>query len=127
MQRLARQAGEQLKSAGCNVAIVNPRFVKPLDAGTHEFFGGAADVVVTLEDHALPGGYGSAVMELFAERQIVTPVVRIGWPDQFIEHGSSVNELRAKYGLSLENVVAQAKAALNAPPAPVTAAVPVVA
>jgi 1-deoxy-D-xylulose-5-phosphate synthase len=116
LQRMARQAADQLQSEGCNVAIVNPRFIKPLDSGTHEFFGSAADVVVTLEDHALAGGYGSAVMELFAERQITTPVVRIGWPDQFIEHGSSVAELRAKYGLTVENAVAQAKAAMSAPP-----------
>jgi 1-deoxy-D-xylulose-5-phosphate synthase len=67
--------------------------------------------VVTLEDHALPGGYGSTVMELFAECQIQTPIVRIGWPDQFIEHGSTVDGLRRKYGLTVENLVAQVKAA----------------
>ena len=52
----------------------------------HEFFGKAADVVVTLEDHALMGGYGSAVLELFSEKSVTTPMVRIGWADNFIEH-----------------------------------------
>jgi 1-deoxy-D-xylulose-5-phosphate synthase len=114
MQNLARQAAEQLDAVGGNIALVNPRFAKPLDAGVHEFFGRAADVVVTLEDHALSGGYGSAVMELFGERQIQTPIVRIGWPDQFIEHGTSVDELRRKHGLTLENIVAQVQTVLSA-------------
>ena len=77
------------------------------------------------EDHALAGGYGSAVMELYAERQITTPIVRIGWPDQFIEHGSKVDELRAKYGLTAESAVAQVRAVLSG--APAATSVPVVA
>jgi 1-deoxy-D-xylulose-5-phosphate synthase len=64
---------------------------------------------VTLEDHALIGGYGSAVLELFSEQAVKTPVVRIGWPDQFIEHATTQDELRAKYGLSVENTVAKVK------------------
>ncbi|MBU6399213.1 MAG: 1-deoxy-D-xylulose-5-phosphate synthase, partial [Verrucomicrobia bacterium] len=112
MLRLARQAAEQLIADGFDVAVVNPRFTKPLDTGTHEFVGRAADVVVTLEDHVLPGGYGSSVLELFNEKRIATPVVRIGWPDQFIEHASTVDYLREKYGLTVANLVAQVKAQL---------------
>ena len=110
MQKLARKAAEQLAAEGCDCAIINPRFTKPLDTATHEFFGRAADVVVTLEDHELMGGYGSSVLELFSDKQVATPVVRIGWPDQFIEHASSVDYLRNKYGLTAENVVAQVTA-----------------
>ncbi len=77
------------------MAVINPRFVKPLDAGVTEFFGRAADVIVTLEDHVLMGGYGSAVLELFNEKRITTPVIQIGWPDQFIEHATTSEELRA--------------------------------
>src|SRR5207249_4299509 len=110
MQKLARKAAEQLAAEGCDCAIINPRFTKPLDAATTEFFGRAADAVVTLEDHALMGGYGSSVLELFSDKQVATPVVRIGWPDQFIEHASSVDYLRNKYGLTAENAVAQVKA-----------------
>ncbi|HEY9510229.1 MAG TPA: 1-deoxy-D-xylulose-5-phosphate synthase [Verrucomicrobiae bacterium] len=107
---IARKAAVQLAEEGFDVAIINPRFTKPIDAGTHEFFGKAADVVVTLEDHVLAGGYGSAVLELFSEKAVSTPVIRIGWPDQFIEHASTQDELRAKYGLSVENTVARVKA-----------------
>jgi 1-deoxy-D-xylulose-5-phosphate synthase len=109
LQRLAREAGTALAAEGYNIAQVNPRFTKPLDAGVHEFFGRAADVVVTLEDHTVVGGYGSAVLELFSERGLPTPVIRVGWPDQFIEHGTTVDELRRKYGLTAENVVAQVR------------------
>ena len=92
--------------------MINPRFTKPLDAGTTEFFARAAEVVVTLEDHVLPGGYGASVLELLNEKRIATPVVRIGWPDQFIEHATTVDHLREKYGLTAAQRVAQVKALL---------------
>lgn len=110
MHAVARKAAEQLAAEGFDCAIVNPRFTKPIDAGTTEFFGRGADVVVTLEDHVLPGGYGSTVLELFGEKRISTPVIRIGWPDQFIEHASSVDYLRQKYGLTVANVVEKVRA-----------------
>jgi len=96
MCAIARKAAVQLAAEGFDVAVINPRFTKPLDDGVHEFFGHAAEVVVTLEDHVLMGGYGSAVLELFSEKAITTPVVRIGWPDQFIEHATTQDELRQK-------------------------------
>ena len=114
MMALGRRTAVRLAAEGFNVALINPRFAKPLDAGTTEFFGRAAEVVVTLEDHALVGGYGSAVLELFNENRITTPVVQIGWPDQFIEHANSVDELRQKYGLTVENAVAKVKAEFTA-------------
>ena len=109
MMNLGRRAAAQLAAEGFDVAIINPRFVKPLDAGATEFFGGAADVVVTLEDHVLMGGYGSAVLELYSEKRVTTPVIQVGWPDQFIEHASNVEDLRKKYGLTVENIVAKVK------------------
>jgi 1-deoxy-D-xylulose-5-phosphate synthase len=115
MMPVAQAAVEQLQSDGFDTALINPRFIKPLDAGVHEFFGRAADLVVTFEDHVIPGGYGSAVLELLNDRSVLTPVVRIGWPDQFIEHASSVDELRQKYGLTAEAAVSQVRAALRVP------------
>jgi 1-deoxy-D-xylulose-5-phosphate synthase len=110
MQKLAKKAAEQLTAEGFDCALVNPRFFKPLDAATTEFFGRNADVVVTLEDHVLMGGYGSAVLEFFSDKGITTPVVRIGWPDVFVEHASTVDYLREKHGLTVANTVAQVKA-----------------
>src|SRR5260221_10032125 len=117
MQRLAGEAIAQWSADVFDCELVNPRFVKPLDAGTTEFFARTADVLVTLEDHVLQGGYGSAVLELLGEKRIITPVVRIGWPDQFIEHASSVEYLREKYGLTAANIVARVKAEFAALPA----------
>src|SRR5215469_15823912 len=110
LNSMARKAAVQLANEGFDCAVINPRFTKPLDFGTHEFFGKAADVVVTLEDHVLMGGYGSSVLELFSELGVATPVVRIGWPDQFIEHASSQDELRKRYGLTIENIMLKVKA-----------------
>jgi 1-deoxy-D-xylulose-5-phosphate synthase len=109
MQSLAVKTAEQLAAAGFDVAIINPRFIKPLDEATTLFFGNAADVVVTFEDHVLNGGYGSAVAELFNDHRVPAPVIRIGWPDQFIEHASSVDYLREKYGLTPTQAVEKVK------------------
>jgi 1-deoxy-D-xylulose-5-phosphate synthase len=110
MMPLGRRAAIQLAAEGYDVAIINPRFVKPLDAGMTEFFGRASEVVATLEDHAIVGGYGSAVVELFSEKRVTTPVVQIAWPDQFIEHATSVDDLRNKYGLTVESLLARVRA-----------------
>ena len=80
----------------------------------------AADLVVTLEDHVLPGGYGSSVLELFSEKQITTPVVRIGWPDKFIEHATTVEYLREKHGLTVPSIIAQVSAHFAEAPATVS-------
>jgi 1-deoxy-D-xylulose-5-phosphate synthase len=117
MLALARKAVDELAAAGFDAAVINPRFTKPLDAGTTEFFGRAADVVVTLEDHVLTGGYGSSLLELFSEKQVATPVIRIGWPDKFVEHASSVDYLREKHGLTVASLVAQVKAHFAEAPA----------
>lgn len=113
MNSLGRQVASQLTAEGYDVALINPRFTKPLDAATTELFGRAADVVVTLEDHVLTGGYGSSLLELFNEKRITTPVVRIGWPDQFIEHATTAEDLRLKYGISAAAIVGQVKTALG--------------
>jgi 1-deoxy-D-xylulose-5-phosphate synthase len=117
MMRLGRQTVAQLAAEHYDVALINPRFVKPLDAGVTEFFGRAAEVVVTFEDHVVTGGYGSAVLELFNEKRITTPVIQIGWPDQFIEHATTVDDLRKKYGLTADNAVAKVRAEFSSVPA----------
>lgn len=99
MCELALEAAEELEKQGVSTAVINARWIKPLDAATIEFFAQGCEVVCTMEDHALTNGFGCAVMEHLAERRIKTPVVRIGWPDQFIEHGT-VPILREKHGLT---------------------------
>jgi 1-deoxy-D-xylulose-5-phosphate synthase len=114
MMPLGRKVAAQLAREGYDVAMVNPRFVKPLDEGITDFFARAAEVIVTLEDHVLIGGYGSAVLELLNQKRIATPVIQIGWPDQFIEHATTVEELRKKYGLTVDDTVARVRAEFRA-------------
>ena len=104
MCEMAEKAAQQLEARGISAAVINPRWIKPLDTGTIEFFARSADVICTLEDHVLHNGFGCAVIEHLNDAQIKTPVVRIGWPDQFVEHGA-VDILRKKHGLTAENAV----------------------
>ncbi len=90
-----------LEAQGYTAAVINPRFTKPLDRQLIARYARHAVALVTMEDHVLMGGFGSAVLEALSELGLETPVIRIGWPDRFIEHGK-VDQLRARYGLSVE-------------------------
>jgi 1-deoxy-D-xylulose-5-phosphate synthase len=110
---MAQQTAKELEQQGYSVAVVNARFAKPIDTQALEFFGHTAGLIITFEDHVLHGGFGSAVLEQLNELGISVPVVRIGWPDQFIEHGK-VEQLREKYGISVKAALEKAKPYLKA-------------
>jgi 1-deoxy-D-xylulose-5-phosphate synthase len=103
---MARELAEKLDRQGYSAAVVNPRFVKPIDREMLAQYARRVTAFVTFEDHVKMGGFGSAVIEALDELGIAVPVVRIGWPDNFIEHGK-VEDLRAKHGLSVEAALAQ--------------------
>jgi 1-deoxy-D-xylulose-5-phosphate synthase len=98
---MAQEVAAKLEGEGISAAVINARFAKPVDTAMLEFYARSVDVIVTMEDHVLRGGFGSAVLEELNTLGLATPVVRIGWPDQFIEHGK-VEALRTKYGISVE-------------------------
>ncbi len=104
MFEMGEEAARKLEAQGYSVALINPRWIKPLDTGTLEFFARGCQVICTLEDHVLHNGFGCGVMEHLHENRINTPVVRIGWPDQFIEHGT-IPILRQKHGLTSDALV----------------------
>ncbi len=104
MCAMAAEAAQLLEAQGISAAVINPRWIKPLDAGTIEFFARSVDVICTLEDHVLHNGFGCGIIEHLNDAGIKTPVVRIGWPDQFIEHGA-IDILRKKHGLTAEAAV----------------------
>jgi 1-deoxy-D-xylulose-5-phosphate synthase len=108
MITLAKQLGERIKADGYSAAVINPRFVKPIDREMLETYGRRVAAFVTFEDHVKMGGFGSAVIEALDEMGIRVPVVRIGWPDQFIEHGK-IDDLRTRYGLTVEAALAQVR------------------
>jgi 1-deoxy-D-xylulose-5-phosphate synthase len=98
---MANELAAKLEQQGYSAAVINPRFVKPLDREMLAAYAKRVGAIVTFEDHVLMGGFGSAVIEALSEMQIQVPVVRIGWPDRFIEHGK-VEQLRARHGISVE-------------------------
>jgi 1-deoxy-D-xylulose-5-phosphate synthase len=106
MTSMASELAARLEREGYSAAVINPRFVKPLDREMLEAYARRVAVFVTIEDHVKMGGFGSAVLEALDEMGIAIPVVRIGWPDHFIEHGK-IDDLRAKYGLTVEDAHAQ--------------------
>jgi 1-deoxy-D-xylulose-5-phosphate synthase len=103
-----------LEAEGHSVAVINARFAKPIDAECIARYGARCELLVTMEDHVLAGGYGSAVLESLNTQGMEVPVVRVGWPDAFIEHGK-VEALREKYGLTAEATMERARPYLKKP------------
>jgi 1-deoxy-D-xylulose-5-phosphate synthase len=110
----AQRLAKLLAAEGQSVAVINARFAKPVDAECIARFGRRVGVLVTMEDHALAGGFGSAVLESLNAQEIEVPVVRVGWPDQFIEHGK-VEQLRERYGLTAEAALTRVRPHLKKP------------
>lgn len=101
--RPALLAAEQLEKEGIRLAVVDPRFVKPLDRELLCAEAAHTGVVITAEENVLPGGFGSAVLELLEEEGLSPKVLRIGLPDTFIEQGSQ-KELRSLYGIDADGI-----------------------
>ena len=107
MFEMAEATRDQLEEMGYSVALINPRWIKPLDSACLEKYAAQCPLVMTFEDHTICNGFGSAVIEHLNDAGLKTQVERIGWPDQFVEHGRP-DILREKHGLTVENAVAKA-------------------
>ncbi|HEX3893648.1 MAG TPA: 1-deoxy-D-xylulose-5-phosphate synthase [Terracidiphilus sp.] len=106
MVALAQELRTRLDREGFSAAVINPRFIKPIDTEMLAAYARRVTAFVTFEDHVKMGGFGSAVIEALDEMGINIPVIRIGWPDQFVEHGK-IDALRAKYGLTVDAALAE--------------------
>jgi 1-deoxy-D-xylulose-5-phosphate synthase len=93
------EAAKLLENDGIAATVINARFIKPLDKKLIIESVKSVNSIVTVEEGTLSGGFGSAVLELLAEEGINLPVLRIGLPDEFIEHGRR-EEMLEKYGLT---------------------------
>lgn len=109
---MAEETKLLLENAGLSVALINPRFIKPLDTEVLETFARKCRVICTFEDHVLTGGFGAAVIEHLRDAGITTPVARIGWPDAFVEHGKP-EILRELHGLTAASAVGKVRALLD--------------
>jgi 1-deoxy-D-xylulose-5-phosphate synthase len=101
----ALDAAEVLEKNGVSTTVVNARFAKPLDEALLLDLASRVELIVTLEDNAVAGGFGSGVLELLEEKQALrAPVRRLGLPDHFVEHGTP-EILRRKYGLTVHGIL----------------------
>ncbi len=94
----ALAAAETLAAEGIDLAVIDARFLKPLDGELLSAEARRTGAVVTVEENVLQGGFGSAVLEFFEEAGLSPRVLRLGLPDRFVEQGSQA-ELWARYGL----------------------------
>ncbi|MBT3636510.1 MAG: 1-deoxy-D-xylulose-5-phosphate synthase [Opitutae bacterium] len=105
---VAERIADQLYSKhGLSVTVTNARFAKPLDENLLFAHARSHDTIITLEDNVLTGGFGSAILETLGQKDLLLPVKRFGWPDQFIEHGNSVSSLRQNHGLDDQRILSE--------------------
>jgi 1-deoxy-D-xylulose-5-phosphate synthase len=105
------EAAEALAADGVESMVINARFVKPLDERLICEAARASKRVVTVEENTLAGGFGGAILELFANSEMSDlRVERIGLPDEFAEQGPQAT-LRAKYDLDAEGIARRIRAA----------------
>ena len=99
------KAADKLREEGLDVGVINARFIKPLDSEVILKAIRECGFVVTLEEAALAGGFGSAVLEAASDAGVdASRVRRLGIPDHFVEHGER-DELLADLGLDVESIV----------------------
>lgn len=103
----ALAAGDEL-----DATVANMRFIKPIDADLVEQLARNHSLLVSIEENALIGGAGSEVARVLAERGLQTPLIRLGLPDRFIDHGEQ-GQLLADLGLDAPGIVRAVQNARN--------------
>lgn len=105
------EAAEQLAEAGISARVINARFAKPLDEELLRELAEEKMPIVTIEEAALIGGFGSAVLEFYEREGVQMHIKRLGVPDYYIEHGSIADQLR-EVGLTSDQIAKQIQAFL---------------
>ena len=109
----ALEAAARLAEAGIEAAVFNARFVKPLDLPAIAQLATRCGALVTVEEHALAGGFGSAVLEALAGQGIQVPTRLLAVPDTLVEHGDPAAQL-ARFGLDAAGIARSALGLLDA-------------
>lgn len=99
----ALSAAMELEGEGIRCIVINGRFVKPMDREMLISIAGEAPRILTVEENALAGGFGTGVMEILSDEGITLPIKRLGIPDDFLPHGSQSN-LRKSIGIDKEGI-----------------------
>lgn len=108
----ALEAANELSGDGISAAVLNARFAKPLDAEQIVALARRTRAVVTVEEHGVRGGFGSAVLEALAEAGLQRPVRCLGIPDRLVEHGNPA-DIRAELGLDAPGIARAARETLS--------------
>jgi 1-deoxy-D-xylulose-5-phosphate synthase len=108
----AERAADLLQAEGISATVVNARFVKPLDKRLITSLAESTGAIVTVEENARAGGFGSAVLEVLEELVTPTPIRVLGVPDRVFEQASQ-GRLRELAGLTSSDIADAARAVLN--------------
>ena len=106
------KAAQMLSEEGISAEVVNMRFAKPLDEKRLNEIAMKFSKIITLEESSLKGGFGSGVLEYIAEKNYKNDVLRIGLPDEFIDHGTQ-QELHSKLGIDPDGIKEKVKVFCN--------------
>lgn len=112
MVEKAKEAAAILKEEGIEAAVVNMRFIKPLDTELLGEMARTKKLLITAEENVLAGGFGSAVAEYLADHGIEVPLLRFGIPDRFIEQGTR-RELLSLCGLQPDEMAERIRERLS--------------
>ncbi len=112
MVEYAKKASEKLLADGIHAEIINMRFVKPLDTDILDECAKRFEKIVTIEESTIVGGFGSGLLEYFSEKKYKNEILRIGLPDQFVDHGTQ-EELHHIIGIDPDGIVGKIKLFLN--------------
>ena len=112
MVETACQVREQLMASGISPTLVNVRFVRPLDMKCLERVAASHDLIVTMEENVLSGGFGEACADALKVRGSRARMIHVGVPDVYVEHGS-VAQLKKTLGMDADSVTARILEALN--------------
>ena len=115
------QAADLLAERGLDVTVADGRFAKPIDAGLMAQLAAEHDLLVTVEEGVLGGGFGSAVWETLNEAGVAPRILRVGLPDRYVTHGKPAL-LHEEVGYTGEKIAERIEAAVMEPRSALTSA-----
>ena len=107
----ALDAAELLAERGISATVADARFAKPIDAGLAAQLAAEHELLVTVEEGVLAGGFGSAVWETLSDAGVAPRILRVGLPDRYVTHGAP-DLLHAEVGFTAERIADRIEAAV---------------
>jgi len=112
MVQFALKAADELAKEGIHIEVINMRFIKPLDEQLLDEVVQGDKKIITLEENSIVGGFGSGVTEYLSQKNFKNDILRIGLPDEFVEHGTQA-ELYKLLGIDVAGIIKKTKLFLD--------------